>query len=34
MLRIIKENSLAALELLQKNAYKFTTLKRIGIKQK
>lgn len=34
MLRIIKENSLAALELLQKNADKFTTLKRIGIKQK
>lgn len=34
MLRIIKENSLATLELLQKNADKFTTLKRIGIKQK
>lgn len=34
MLRIIKENSLAALELLQKNADKFTKLKRIGIKQK
>lgn len=34
MLRIIRENPKAALELLQKNADKFPALKRIGIRQK
>lgn len=34
MLRIIRDNSLAAFEFLQKNAEKFTVQKRLGIRQK
>ena len=34
MLRIIRDNPLAALELLQKNGEQFTGLKKLGIKQR